>query len=67
MTTATVSYVCANAAKAAQARGVLLAQGFADRQISVESTKLFSYDAATYADGGSEIHTDVWLVTGRKP
>jgi hypothetical protein len=59
-------FVCDTPAKAAQAKGLLLAQGFSEDQIDADQLTVFSYDAETHSNGAAEVHANKWIVIGRK-
>jgi hypothetical protein len=59
-------FVCDTPAQAAQAKGLLLAQGFSEAPIDADQLTVFSYDAETHSNGATEVHANKWIVTARK-
>lgn len=59
-------YICDSAARAAQARAFLLANGYVAANLTIQQTTNFSYDATTYDGGSAEILANKFVVIGRK-
>ena len=66
MTDNLVVYVCSSANRAAEARAVLVAQGFQTSEITEEPFGDLTYDSETFASGTSDAAEDAWIVIGRK-
>ena len=60
-------FACDDAVKAETARQFLIAGGYAEADITVETVKFFSYDGAKYDGGVADALASKIIVIGRKP
>lgn len=59
-------YACDSAQKAATARAILIGQGFAPENITVEQTNVMIYDAAQFDGGKVDAVYSKIIVIGKK-